>query len=125
MFKKVRPALILLALFSAAILGGELTGYLFKPREACAQCTQVPTGRAFVNGNEDSYPVGWAVATATTVDTCDNDRTAAYACAVTRTTSTCVDVQTITVPCGRTTCTTRQQRSITCRRHEIVGILRP
>ena len=41
--KKLRSALMVLALFSGSVLGGMLFAYITKPKEACAQCVALPT----------------------------------------------------------------------------------
>ncbi len=39
--KKLRSALVVLALFSGSILGGMIFAYITSPKEACAQCVQL------------------------------------------------------------------------------------
>ena len=56
--KKLRSALMVLALFSGSVLGGMMFAYITKPKEACAQCVAIPSpitcdwsGDKWVNGD--------------------------------------------------------------------------
>lgn len=122
MRKKTHPVLIAFGLFLASVLGGFLAGYLLQPREACAQCVQIPQlSGIFVNGTEDTYG---ADVNANVADTCDGNATTIYACPANVSRTTCVDTRvTGTYACGRTICTSRAHRDVTCRAFEVAGVI--